>query len=574
MNCKGKSIMCGCLPPTSEVLFDIITFMILKEDLEKIVRGDVKNSNDVLEEYSRDTSLFKVRPEVVVFPKDRADVEAVVRYVREHKSSERNLSITGRSAGSDMTGGPLNESIILSFTKYMNAHDVREDELYADVEPGLYYRNFEKEILPEHLTMPTYPASKNLAALGGMIMNNCGGERTLRYGQMREFVESVDMTLSDGNTYTFSELTKEELEAKKSQQDFEGDIYRRMHALVRDNWATIEDTKPHVSKNSSGYALWRVWDRTKDTFNLAQLFVGSQGTLGILNKARVRLLKEKQHRKVVALFFDSWDDLPRVVNALLPFEPETLETFDEETLKLGLRFMPEIAHKSGQSFWSFLWKFLPEALIGARMMEIPDLVVLVELAEESADDVERKTAQVIEKLQELDVIYRVLEDKEDEDKYWTMRRESFNLLRHHVHGKQTAPFVEDFCVRPEVLPEFLPKAVSLIESYGIEVNIAGHAGNGNYHIIPLMDLTKESERAKIPEVAEKFYDLVVEYGGTITAEHNDGIIRTPFVKKMYGEDMYSLFEEVKNIFDPENIFNPGKKVGGSVDYIKKHIAPK
>ena len=173
-----------------------------------------------------------------------------------------------------------------------------------------------------------------------------------------------------------------------------------------------------------------------------------------------------------------------------------------------------------------------------------------------------------------------MEKDSEEEKFWVMRRESFSLLRKHVKGKRTAPFVEDFCIPTDKVPEFLPRALKILEESGINANIAGHAGNGNFHIIPLMDLRKESERKKIPVVADKFYDLVAEYKGTIAAEHNDGIVRTPYLGKMYSEEVLGYFRRVKEIFDPKNIFNPGKKVpsansgqfGGTVEYMKNHIA--
>lgn len=544
----------------------------LKDELKELIEGDVLDDSLTLEEYSRDTSLFKVTPEVVAFPKSAKDVKKIISFVSEHKKDRPTLSITGRSGGTDMTGGPLNESIIIGFTKYMNAHDVNEAEMSATVSPGLFYRDFEKEILPEHLSFPTYPASKNIAALGGMIMNNSGGEKTLRYGQTRDYVDEVTMVLSDGNEYTFGPLEKRELEKKLVQKDFEGEVYKKTYDLLEANYDLVQRAKPEVSKNSAGYALWRVWDR--ETFNLAQLFVGSQGTLGVLTGAKLRLIKESPKKKMIALFFKSWDELPAVVNTLLPYNPESLEAFDRETLKLGLRFMPEIAKKAGSSFLKFAWKFLPEVGIGLKMGWMPKLVVLVELAEDNQAVIDRKVADIEEDLKKFRVWYRTLPNRDEEEKYWIMRRESFNLLRQHVKGKQTAPFIEDFCVKPDKLPEFLPKVLKILKKNGIKANLAGHAGNGNFHIIPLMDLTKEKERAKIVPVADEIYSLIVKYGGTITAEHNDGILRTPYLEEMYGTEVYGLFKKIKEIFDPQNIFNPGKKVGGSKEYLEEHISAK
>ncbi len=540
--------------------------------LKDCIQGEVYSDSKTLEKYSRDASLLTVRPEVVVHPKNADDVKRIVSYVLEHKKANPALSITGRSAGTDMGGGPLNESIILDFTTHFKFEKVDIENLTAIVEPGVFYRDFEVDTLPKHISFPVYPASKQMAALGGMIMNNAAGEKTLGYGQVREFVDSVSMVLSDGNEYTFGKLNKSELSEKKAQQDFEGEIYRNMFDLVSKNDAVIKNAQPKTSKNSAGYALWHIWDKEKETFDLSKLFVGSQGTLGLLTKAKIRLIKDPQHKKLITLFFKSWDDLPHVVNAILPFGPESMEAFDSTTLKLGIRFMPEIAKKVGEGLLRFASRFIPEFFIGMKMLGLPKLVVLVQLAEESAGVLDKKVADMQGILKRFPVHVRLPKDGLDSEKYWIMRRESFSLLRSHVHGKQTAPFIDDFAINPDKMPEFLPKLLKILKDNGIKANIAGHAGNGNYHIIPLMDLTKESERAKIVPVSKKVYELIIQYGGTITAEHNDGIIRTPFIEQMFGHEVYKLFIKTKQIFDPQNIFNPGKKVGGTIEYMESHIA--
>ena len=235
--------------------------------------------------------------------------------------------------------------------------------------------------------------------------------------------------------------------------------------------------------------------------------------------------------------------------------------------------MPEIARKAGQNLLTFVSKFLPEALIGIEMGGLPELVVLVEVAEESEEGVKKKVSAILGALKPFNIWHRLVEKDSEEEKFWVMRRESFNLLRQHVQGKRTVPLVDDFCIPPEAVPEFLPKARAILEKYGIAANIAGHAGNGNFHIIPLMDLTKESEREKLLPVADEFYSLVAEYHGTTTGEHNDGIVRTPFLNKIYSPEVLELFKQVKHIFDPQNIFNPGKKVLGTVEDFKRKLAP-
>lgn len=547
--------------------------MRLAEEIGKIFKGEVADDEITLKKYSRDASLFEVRPKLVVFPKDAEDLKALVKWVRDNSG----YSLTMRAAGSDMTGGPLNESIIADVTRHMN-HLREIVEGTITTEPGVFYRDFEKQTLAKGLILPCFPASKNLCALGGMIANNCAGERTLRYGKMEKFVLETKVIFSDGNEYTVKPLNSAESEAKMAQGDFEGNLYKNLFNLITENRDVIEQARPNVSKNSAGYYLWNILEN--GVFDLNKLIIGSQGTLGIVTETKIRLVPEKQHHDMVALFFKSWNELPQVVKAILPFEPESLETFDEETLKLGLRFMPEIAKRAGSSLFSFAAKFIPEVLIGARMLGLPKLVVLVEIAEEAEEEVKGKIRNIVEAIKPFNIWHRVIEKDSEENKFWVMRRESFNLLREHVNNKRTAPFIDDFCIKPEKMPEFLPKALKILKDHGIEANIAGHAGNGNFHIIPLMNLTKESERAKILAVSDKFYDLVGEFKGSITGEHNDGIVRTPYLNKMYSPKVLELFKKTKDIFDPQNIFNPGKKVpstssgqvGGTLEYLESHIA--
>lgn len=547
--------------------------MYLRDELNRVIEGDADITEETLKEHSYDASLFGVRPKVVVFPKNVHDIEALVRFANERRGEFPSFSLTGRAAGTDMTGGPLSESAVMSFTKYMNnVWEVNTDGMFARVQPGVFYRDFEKVILPEDLSLPCYPASKSLAALGGMVANNCAGEKTLRYGKMDNFVEELKAVLSDGREYVLKKLNRDELEAKKWQNDFEGEIYRRMHTLLEENYDLVKSAKPDVAKNSAGYNLWDIYDREAGTFDLTKLFVGSQGTLGIWAEAKLRLVREKPHRKLGVLFFKSWDEVPAAVNAVLPLNPESLETFDDATLKLGLRFMPQIAKKAGSSLVPFALRFWPEGLIGVRMLGLPKLIMLVEFAEDSEEEAEEKVRALRQVAKQFRNVYmRALEKEEDANKYWIMRRESFALLREKVANKRTAPFIDDFCVKPEYLPEVLPQVLAILKENKIQATLAGHAGEGNFHIIPLMDLSRESERKKIPIVLEAVNDLVFKYGGTMSAEHNDGLVRSPYIEKMFGREVYELFAEVKRIFDPHNIFNPGKKVGSDLDYAMRHI---
>ncbi len=542
--------------------------------LTGVIKGEVHTDEAALAEATRDASLFAVRPRAVVAPKDADDLRRIVRWVQEKRDECPGLSLTGRAAGTCMSGGPLNEGVIVASAPHLNAFEIAADGKTARVEPGVYYRDFEKAAQTKGVLMPIYPASKALAAFGGMLMNNCGGEKTLRYGQIREWVESIRVVLADGGQYEFGPLTMEQLAAKRAQKNFEGYVYEKTFQLLDRNYDLVKAAQPQTTKNSSGYALWRVYDREKGIFDLSHLFVGSQGTLGLLADATVRLMPIHTRRRVVALFFKSWDDLPDAVARILPFGPETMEAFDDTTLKLGLRFMPEIAKKVGEPLWRFALRFWPEVVIGAKMLGLPKLILLVELAEDEDATAARKAEGVAAAARGMGLTARILRGDAEAEKYFTVRRESFALLRKSVGDKRTVPFVDDFCVKPSELPKFLPELLALLKKNHITANIAGHAGDGNFHVIPLMDLRDPKERAKIVPVLDEYTRLVISHGGTMTAEHNDGILRTPYLTQQFGPEIVALFKEVKEIFDPLNIFNPGKKVGGTKEYLEAHLSPK
>jgi len=207
----------------------------------------------------------------------------------------------------------------------------------------------------------------------------------------------------------------------------------------------------------------------------------------------------------------------------------------------------------------------------------PKLILLAEFAGGDEVEINKQCIKLREKIKNFKLKIHITKSEMEANKYWDIRRESFALLRKHIKGKSTAPFIDDIIVRPEFLPKFLPELNVILNKYDLTYTIAGHAGEGNFHVIPLMDF-KRSDTAKIiMELSEKVYNLVIKYHGSITAEHNDGIIRTPYLEKMYGQKMIKIFSEIKEIFDSKNIFNPGKKVaiasvGGTKEYMVTHIA--
>jgi FAD/FMN-containing dehydrogenase len=543
--------------------------MNLKDALKPLIAGELFDDDAALDEASRDASLFEIKPSLVVAPKDAKDICALVKYVNEHPDD--NLSLTPRSAGTDMSGGPLSESIVVDMKPHFKEILKVDANGWAEVEPGVFYRDFEKATLEKGLLLPCYTASRELNTVGGMVGNNSGGEKTLSYGKTEDYIEELHVVLSDGKEYVVKELNKKELTAKMAQEDFEGQLYRDVYHMIESNYDAIKEAKPHVSKNSAGYFLWNVWDREKGTFNLNKVIVGAQGTLGIVTKIKFRLVKPKPHSRLLVIFLANFENLGDMVNEVLAFKPESFESYDDHTLKLAMRFAPDIAKSLKGSMIGLAFDFIPEAFTVLAMGGLPKLVLMAEFTAETEEEAEATAKAAQEKIAPRHLHTLVTGSEREGKKYWTVRRESFSLLRHHVKEKHTAPFIDDTAVRPDQLPEFLPALDKIMSKYDLIYTIAGHIGDANFHIIPLMDLSDPKTQDIIPQLSREVYDLIYSFKGTITAEHGDGLIHSPFLKGMYGQKIYSLFEETKKIFDPNNVFNPGKKVGSNLNYAMHHF---
>ena len=480
----------------------------LQNKLKSVIKGDVFSEDPILEQYSHDASIFEIKPKVVVFPKDVEDIKALIKFVSENKKSDPSLSLTGRSAGTDMGGGSINDSIIVEFTKYFNKI-ISVDKNSAIAQPGVYYRDFEKETQKHGVFFPSYPASKDICAIGGIINNNSGGEKSLKYGKTQKYIKSLKAVLSDGNEYEFRKLDKNELEKKLKQKDFEGEIYRKIFDLIHQNFGVLQKARPKVSKNSAGYFLWDVYDDKNKTFDLTQLFAGSQGTLGLMTEVALKLEPLHPHYELVTIFLKDIDHLGKIINAALPLHPESFEAYDDNTLKLAIKYFYSFASHLGGNIFSLFFKFLPEfkQLITGG---IPKLVLLIEFNEPTHELIDLKEEELQEKLKKLGIKMNIIHKEKDAAKYWQIRRESFNLLRQKIHNKHTEPFIDDFIVPPQGLVDFLPKLEKILDKYPTLIyTIAGHVGDGNFHIIPLMNISDPKERAIIPVLQKEVQDLVL-----------------------------------------------------------------
>lgn len=547
----------------------------IKEQLKSAgFKGEMDDSGASREFYSHDASMFELKPKLIVRPLDASDVEILVKFTADHKKADPNLSITARSAGTDMSGAAINESIIVDFlSHFKKVNNVTSTE--ADTQPGVLYRDFEPLTFEHQALMPTYPASRDLASVGGMVNNNSGGEKSLEYGKTEDFVNELDFVFSDGVKRTIKALSKDELASKLAQEDFEGQVYNQLYKLIEANYDLIKNAKPHVSKNSTGYNIWDVWDRDKGVFDLNKLIVGAQGTLGFVTNIKFRLVPKKAHSGLLVMFLKDIDDLGEIIPKVLEAKPATFESFDDATLWLSIRFMPSFLKILGtKRFIHLLITLIPDGL--QLLRGIPKLILMVEFNGETEDEVRQKIKDLHTNLKKYRARYEINGFEEDptegkSEKFWIMRRYSFQLLRSKVKEKHTAPFIDDFVVPPQHLAEFLPQLRKIIKDYKLLATIAGHMGDGNFHVIPLMKLEDPIDRDKILPVMKKVNNLVLSYKGSLSGEHNDGLVRGPWLKEMYGEEVLNIFKQVKTIMDPQDIFNPHKKADADWDFSFNHI---
>ncbi len=545
----------------------------LKQKLHELgFKGTVDKTTATRDFYSHDASMFELVPEAVVFPRDSADVRTLVRFVSEAKKlNNTHISLTARSAGTDMSGGAINQSIIMDMTKHFNQiFQVTADAAHA--QPGVHYRDFEVETLKHGAIMPSYPASRDLCTIGGMVANNSGGEKSLQYGKTEKFVTELKVVFADGNEYTVKPLNRDELNAKMAQNDYEGNLYKQIYELIEANYDLIKAAQPKVSKDSTAYHIWNVWDRETGIFDLNQLIIGSQGTLGMVTDIHFRLVPAPTQSGTLVVFLRNTDHLGVLINKVLEYKPATFEGFDNYTLMLSFKLFFYFHQSLG---WLGMMKLglqlIPDALKLFR--GIPKMVLLIEFNGETAEEVVQKVHAMHGVLESFghEALFEEDASVAKAKKFWIMRRESFNLLRKKVHDKHTAPFIDDLVVPPEFLSEFLPELRRIIDSYKLLATVAGHMGDGNFHVIPLMKIEEKLERIKLAPAMREVNALVLKYGGSLSGEHNDGMSRGPWLHQMYSREMMHIFKQVKSIFDPQNIFNPDKKTDAHWEFSMNHL---
>jgi FAD/FMN-containing dehydrogenase len=537
--------------------------------LEKQVKGGVSTDISTRHKVSHDASIYELVPDVVVTPKDTEDIETLVKLVGTFKKDFPKLSITPRSAGTDMSGGAIGTSIVLEMTPHFHAIESLKRNL-LQVQPGAYMRDIDPLLSKEGLQLGCVPASRAICTIGGIVGNNAGGEQSLRYGNADRSVRKLEVVLADGKAYTIKPLTKKQLDRKITEKTYESELYRRVFEVIEKNYDSIHNARPHVNKNSMGYNLWSVWDRETGIFDMTQLFTGSQGTLGIITDITIEAVPKAPHAGLLLAYLPSIKDLGKIIETVMQHQPATFEGFDDITFNLGIKYFKTFRKQLGTKEYLRQQAYLTKSVAQFKG-HLPNILLMIEFDGQTQTEVINKISHLHDDLKK----YKIRMDIESNEKtsapFWSIRRAALTLVRNQISGRYASPFIDDMTVQPRYLPQFIPELRAVIRKYKLPATIQGHFGDGNFHIIPLMDIAGTKDQAKLEPIMRELVPIILKYGGTMAGEHNDGMVRGSWLPAVFGRDVYDAFREVKEIFDPEYIFNPHKKTDASWEFSMSHI---
>jgi len=509
------------------------------KELQAALLGSVTDNAEALDYFATDSSIFTMTPEAVVYPMNTADVRKTMSFLTELAMAGKKTSITARGKGSDQTGGAIGTGIQLVFPAHMNKL-ISLDKDSVTVQPGLIYATLQQTLHSHGRFLPPYPSSIDYSTLGGAIANNAAGEKTIKYGATRPFVNHLRVVLSDGSLIEAKRISARELNRKKGQSDLEGEIYRKVDGLLLDHAEAIKTSRPQTTKNASGYDVWDV--RGKDgSFDLSQLIIGSQGTLGLVTEATLKTLAYNPKTTLLVGYFDDLDKAGQAVQKLVALRPSALELVDYHLLE-------------------YLNEHRPKDLEGLVPDILPKIVLLVEFDDTSHLQQTMRSRRASRHLAKLATAQRATTNPIEQEALWKIRRSAAAVIWMNNRSQPALPFIEDAVVPVAKLSQFLEKTYKLLRKYKLDIAIWGHAGDGNLHLQPSLSLAKTKDVDKLYELSAEFTKLVISLGGSLSGEHNDGLLRGPYLKEAFGEEIYELFRGIKEAFDPHGTLNPESKI--------------
>lgn len=524
--------------------------------LQEHLVGEVMTGDDARNYFATDGSVFSMAPSIIVYPRSESDVRKAARFTWQLAERGRVIPMVARGSGTNLTGAAIGTGIVLVFPAHMNRileFDSKSGNVI--IEPGINYGKLQQTLQTHNRFLPPFPASYEYSTVGGAIAINAGGEKTIKYGNTRQFIKQLRVVLANGEVMETYRLSKRELSRKLGIATFEGEIYRSLDALLEEHHDLIKGLSPSTTKNTAGYALDKV--RRKDgSFDLTPLIVGSEGTLGIITEATIETEPHNPTTTLIAALFDDIQVAEQVLWDIRKFSdlPSALEMVDENLL-------------------AFVQQHNPNVLRGIIESPLPKAVLLIEFDNQS-DRIQKRLAKKVQKiLSRYQVAYRVETDPTKKDELWKIRHSAAAVITHSEGNLRAVPIIDDGIVPLERFGDYLNGIYSLFERHNMRVAVWGHAGDANLHLRPLLDLSQVGDRQKVFKLMDEYYKMIIDMGGSVSAEHGDGRLRGAYLPQQFGPEVYELFQKVKNIFDPYGILNPGVKVDVKLEDIKPLLRP-
>jgi FAD/FMN-containing dehydrogenase/Fe-S oxidoreductase len=505
-------------------------------ELEKI-KGDVLSDDYSLGMYSTDASFYQIKPLAVVLPLDVDDVKTAIAIARANK-----LKVLPRGAGTSLAGQTVGEAIVIDFSKYMNKIlEFNETEQWVRVQPGLVCDELNKEMAKYGLQFAPDPATSSRANIGGMVGNNSSGTKSILYGKTVDHIIEAHVLLADGTELHLREYSPEEFNKKAQQKDREGEIYRGVKDIIEANREEIKQRYPKVMRRVSGYNLDEFV--YTDRWNLAKLITGSEGTLAVSLDLKINLEPLPKFKSVAVVHFADVLEAIRAVEPMLPYKPSAVEILDRTVLKLSAE--------------NLTTKHLCHFIEGD-----PAAILIVEFYGDTREAVIKRPEEMIRVLKSkgLGYSYPLFPAGKEYEDVWALRKKGFGLMLGLKGDKKALSFIEDSAIPTPVLPEYIDQVLKICAKYNTEVAMYAHASVGVIHVQPLLDLREEQDIMNLKKITDETFELVVKYGGSWSGEHGDGLVRSAYNERFFGPKLYQSLREVKRLFDPMNIMNPGKIV--------------
>ncbi|GAA0274850.1 FAD-binding and (Fe-S)-binding domain-containing protein [Halobacterium noricense] len=524
---------------------DAAEYRELADDLRSRVDGRVAFDEYARVLYATDGSIYGAQPAGVVFPMDVADVRAAIEVATDH-----GVPILPRGTGSSLAGQTVGPGcVVLDVSRHMDdVLDVDPDAKRARVQPGVVQDDLDDRLAEHGLKFAPDPASSNRATVGGGIGNNSTGAHSVRYGITDAYTEAVTAVLSDGSVIEAREvvLDSPEWDELVAGDGREAELYRTVRALVEEHADEIEARYPDLKRRVSGYNLDRVVSENDDgerVLNLAKLFVGAEGTLGVVVEAELSLVTVPEETALALYCFADLTDAMRMVPVALEYDVSAVELMDDEVFRLA-------AESDGYAAYV---EPIPDGAEAALMLEFDS-----ELHDDFAAAVAATNERFLDEGPAFDVLEAYTESAQDD--LWKLRKAAIPLLMSLPGDPKPYPFIEDATVPPEDLAEYVDQFEAILADHDTSAAYFAHAGSGTLHIRPILNLKDEAGVEAMHSITEAVTDLVLDHQGSFSGEHGDGMARTEFTPKMYGADLWTAFKEVKTAFDPEWWLHPGNVV--------------